>query len=76
LEREIDSYFAKWLQGASDEGCFNPDSQLVSIYDCHRIARHFAAWQKQQMMAKAVDAVVKVDNKKKKRKQVWKKISA
>lgn len=90
LEKEIDSYFAKWLQGASDEGCFNPDSQLVSIYDCHRIARHFANWQKQkdkskvlteeqcrkirddafelgkdamkqQMMAKAIDAVVKVD---------------
>lgn len=84
LEKEIDSYFAKWLQGASDEGCFNPDSQLVSIYDCHRIARHFANWQKQkdesytksmykvgintgkelmkqQLMTKAVDAVVKVD---------------
>ena len=48
LEKEIDSYFAKWLQGASDEGCFNPDSQLVSIYDCHRIARHFANWQKKK----------------------------
>ena len=48
LGEEIDSYFAKWLQGASDEGCFNPDSQLVSIYDCHRIARHFANWQKKK----------------------------
>lgn len=52
LEKEIDSYFAKWLQGSSDEGCFNPDSQLVSIYDCHRIARHFANWQKQKNKSK------------------------
>ena len=41
LEKEIDKYFSKWIQGASDEGCFNADSQLISIYDCHRIARHF-----------------------------------
>jgi len=41
LKKEIDKYFAGWMQGASDEGCFNSDSQLVSIYDCHRIARHF-----------------------------------
>lgn len=41
LEKKIDEYFALWRQGASDEGCFNADSQLVSIYDCRRIARHF-----------------------------------
>ncbi len=41
LWKEIDKYFSKWVQGASDEGCFNADSQLISIYDCHRIARHF-----------------------------------
>ena len=41
LEKEIEKYFSKWVQGASDEGCFNADSQLISIYDCHRIARHF-----------------------------------
>lgn len=41
LEKEIEKYFSKWVQGASDEGCFNADSQLVSIYDCHRLARHF-----------------------------------
>ena len=58
LEKEIDSYFAKWLQGASDEGCFNSDSQLVSIYDCHRIAHHFAEWQKQHMMKDAVEVPI------------------
>lgn len=41
LEKEIDEYFALWRQGASDEGCFNANSQLVSIYDCYRIAHHF-----------------------------------
>ena len=41
LEKEIEKYFSKWVQGASDEGCFNADSQLVSIYDCHRLARYF-----------------------------------
>ena len=41
LEKEIDEYFALWRQGASDEGCVNANSQLVSIYDCYRIARHF-----------------------------------
>jgi len=50
LKKEIDKYFSKWWQGASDEGCINADSQLVSIYDCQRIARHFAQWQKEQMM--------------------------
>lgn len=50
LEKEINEYFNCWLQGASDEGCFNPQSQLVSIYDCQRIARHFAQWQKEQMI--------------------------
>ncbi len=44
LEGEIDKYFRLWRQGASDEGCVNADSQFVSIYDCHRIARHFAEW--------------------------------
>lgn len=41
LEKKIDDYFALWRQGASDEGCFNANSQLVSIYDCYRIAHHF-----------------------------------
>jgi hypothetical protein len=41
LEKEIDEYFTLWRQGASDEGCFNANSQLVSIYDCYRIAHHF-----------------------------------
>lgn len=41
FEKEMDKYFSTWVQGSSDEGCFNADSQLVSIYDCHRIARHF-----------------------------------
>jgi hypothetical protein len=62
LEKEIDLYFAKWLQGASDEGCFNPNPQLVSIYDCHRIARHFAAWKEQQMMAKAIEGIARPDD--------------
>jgi len=58
LEKELDNYFSNWAQGASDEGCFNADSQLVSIYDCHRIARHFAQWQKEQMMKDAVEGEV------------------
>lgn len=58
LEHEIEKYFECWLQGASDEGCFNPQSQLVSIYDCHRIARHFANWQKEQLTKEAIPAKV------------------
>lgn len=44
LEKEIEKYFRLWRQEASDEGCVNADSQFVSIFDCHRIARHFAEW--------------------------------
>ena len=41
LEKEMDKYYSRWMQGASDEGCFNEDCQLISIYDCRRIALHF-----------------------------------
>lgn len=56
LKKEIEKYFAQWYQGATNEGCVNSESQLVSIYDCKRIAKHFAQWQKEQMMKDAVEA--------------------
>ena len=53
LNEELEKYFKNWSQGATDEGCFNPDSQLVSIYDCFRIAKHFASWQKRECIETA-----------------------
>ena len=58
LEEEIDKYFHLWRQGASDEGCVNADSQFVSIYDCYRIARHFAEWGAERLKAKMMEEAV------------------
>ncbi len=50
LEGEINRYLSTWST-SKDNG----------IVFCEKMARHFAAWQKQQMMAKAVDATVHID---------------
>lgn len=50
LEGEINRYLSTWST-SKDNG----------IVFCEKMARHFCAWQKQQMMAKAVDATVHID---------------
>lgn len=47
LEGEINRYLSTWST-SKDNG----------IVFCEKMARHFAAWQKEQLMAKAVDGVV------------------
>lgn len=49
LEEEIERYFTLWYDNEGG-GCIKPDRWLNNLEDCMDIARHFAEWQKQQIM--------------------------
>jgi len=49
LEEEIERYFTLWYDNEGG-GCIKPDRWLNKLEDCMDIARHFAEWQKEQML--------------------------
>jgi hypothetical protein len=53
LEKEINKFFKDWGTDEINGGQYGINLDVRELKD---IARHFANWQKEQMMAKAVDA--------------------
>lgn len=61
LNTEIYSYFEDWYDGGPKEYggmASKPNCHFASVEDCKDIARHFARWQREQMMKDAVDGEI------------------
>lgn len=58
LQEEISRYFNGWVKDYEYNSAVMPDFTCASIEDCKDIARHFANWQKQQIMKEAVEIPV------------------
>ena len=67
LEKEINRFFNEWQNVLCDEDCcneggfccvLNEELKPVSLLHCRKIAKHFANWQKQQMLKDAVGGEV------------------
>ena len=58
LDKEIAKYFEGWYNDDEYKDACKPDYTGVSVEECKDIARHFANWQKQQMMKNSTDAYI------------------
>ena len=67
LEKEINRFFNEWQNVLCDEDCcneggfccvLNEELKPVSLLHCREIAKHFANWQKKQLMKSGVKGVV------------------
>lgn len=50
LENEIQDFFNRWKEDSEYNQAVMPNFKCASLEDCKNIARHFAKWQKKQMM--------------------------
>lgn len=56
LNHEIEVYFQFWYDNESG-GVIKPDRWLTQMDDLYAVARHFAKWQKKQIIGKACEWV-------------------
>ncbi len=57
LEKEINAFLAGWSEDDEYGSAVKPDCYCAGLEDIKDIARHFAQWQKEQMMKNAINAM-------------------
>lgn len=58
LEKEINAFLAGWSEEDEYGSAIKPDCYSAGLEDIKDIARHFAQWQKEQMMKDAIEGKV------------------
>lgn len=61
LEDEISRFFNGWTDGYEFSQALNAEGECVTTSEIKDIARHFAEWQKEQIMKNAVNATVHLE---------------
>ena len=61
LEKEINAFFAGWCEEDEYGSAVKPDFYSAGLEDIKDIARHFAQWQKEQMMKDAIEVKINRD---------------
>lgn len=62
LEKEINNYFKDWYFDEDRDIMVLPNHYSANLDDIKEIARHFANWQKEQLMKDADELIVKGDS--------------